>query len=187
MAISKVDGFTMTEEQIAAGRAMERAMKQRGQFAQSSFDAEAMAPKTWIRWVNNKGEEICVIECELQVGPSTTSAQGEGMVVLMCPKCPGESPGNLIVREGNKTLHLDFIERRKAPPWMRVHHDHHMRNDLGQQPSDEDKIPVVSSPERWMCDYCKGWCVRVSGGVAVTDMSGMTQLVVPQGTKIIGR
>jgi hypothetical protein len=42
---------------------------------------------------------------------------------------------------------------------------------------------MVSSPERWQCDYCKAWCVRVTDSIAITDMSGATQIIVDQGTR----
>jgi hypothetical protein len=39
-------------------------------------------------------------------------------------------------------------------------------------------MAVVSSPERWACDYCHSWCVKVQGGIARDDHRGTTQFAV---------
>lgn len=183
MTIHKRDAFQMTPEQRALGKRMWDRTKVQGRLAQSSFNAEENAPKTWIMYVNNKGEEIHTIECELyQVGRA--SDPGEAVVMLhgMCPKC-GET---FITREDNKTLYIDRVKYKEAPKHIRVNWSFHARQKLMRRPRDEDIIAVVSSPERWACDYCKGWVVRVQGGVAYDDHSGCTQLVVPQNVPLIG-
>lgn len=179
---TKRDFFQMTREQKLAGHKAWARAGQHGRLAKSSFDAEANAPKTWIIYVNSKGEEIKTIECELYtVGRYSDSREAIVMLHGMCPKC-GET---FIAREDNKSMSIEFVEHRKAPRHLRVNWEYHCRNHMGREPRDGDKIPVVSSPERWACDYCKGWCVRVQAGVAVDDMRGVTQLVVPVGTPLI--
>jgi hypothetical protein len=183
MTISKRDLFHMTDQQVAAGKSMWRTTSQKGRLAQSSFDAEAMAPKTWIMWVNDKGEEISTIECELYtVGRASNASEGIGMLIGMCPKCGN----NFTVREDNKGMTLDRVAYRKAPKHLRINWQFHCKNVLGKPVMDDDIIPVVSSPERWACDYCKGWCVRVQAGVATTDMSGVTQYTVSGRVPTIG-
>lgn len=178
MGISKRDLFAMNGRQVAAGKDMWRVSGQKGRLAHSSFDAEAMAPKTWIMWVNDKGEENCTIEAELYVqGRKSSPSEGVGMLVIMCPLCHE----NLLVREDNKQLTLDRVPYRKAPKHIRVNWAFHCKNVLGKPVMDDDVIPVVSSGERWCCDYCRGWVVRVQAGVATTDMTGITQLTVDQG------
>lgn len=169
MSVQKRDMFHMNQSQKSAGIKMWSKTKQQGRLAQSSFDAEASSPKTWIMWANSKGEEIAVIECEIQiVGRASDSSEGIGMLLAMCPKC-----GNHIhIREDNKTLYLQYRSYRKASEFLRVHWRWHCINVIGRPPSDNDMIPVVSSDERWTCDYCKEWSVRVYEGVAKSDSTG---------------
>lgn len=183
MSISKRDLFHMTDEQQLAGKEMWQRTGQKGRLADSSFDAEAMAPKTWILCVNDKGEEINTIECELYAVPRASDSREQvGMLIGMCPKCTQ----NFTVREDNKTMTLDRITYRKAPKHLRINWAFHCKNVLAKPVMDEDVIPVVSSSERWVCDYCKEWCVRVQGGIAVVDMTGVTQLTLAQRPPIIG-
>lgn len=183
MSIAKRDLFHMSDAQVRAGKEMWKTTGQKGRLASSSFDAEAMAPKTWIMWVNDKGEEISTIECELYAVPrASDSGEQIGMLIGMCPKCAN----NFTVREDNKAMTLDRVTYRKAPKHLRINWAFHCKNVLGKPVMDDDVIPVVSSSERWACDYCKGWCVRVQGGVATTDMTGVTQLTVGGNMPIIG-
>lgn len=182
--MSKRDIAQMTPEQIAKGRALWKKTSQVGRITGQSVDHEATAPKTWIRYMAPKGQEICVIECELYAVPRTSGAPGEtvGMVVGMCPAC-GES---FIAREDNKSLALGSVEYKRAPAWLRVHWDHRCKQ-LGKPPMDEDRIPLISSGERWACDYCKGWCVRVTEGIAMDDHKGnLPTIVVSMHTPIVG-
>jgi hypothetical protein len=179
----KRDLFHMTPEQVRAGREMWKVTGQKGRLAHSSFDAEAMAPKTWIMWVNNKGEEIHTIECELYVVPRRSGAEEQvGCLIGMCPVC-GE---HFTVTEDNKQMSLDWVTYRKAPKHLRINWAFHCKNVLAKPVMDDDLIPVVSSGERWVCAYKRDWCVRVHGGVATTDMTGVTQLSVSDRTPIIG-
>lgn len=183
MNISKRDAFTMSREQVRAGRHMWQRTSQQGRLARSSFDAEANAPKTWIIYVNSKGEEISTIECELYaVGRASDPTEGLVMLVGMCPKC-GE---NFTAREDNKTIYIERVPYRNAPRHLQINWRYHCKNILGRTFSEADPIPVVSSPERWACDYCKSWCVKVSAGVAVDDHRGVTQITVPMGVPIVG-
>jgi hypothetical protein len=54
----------------------------------------------------------------------------------------------------------------------------------------DDRIPIVSSDEPWLCDYCKAWGCRVQGGIATFDMTRVNRLVVPiaavRGGRVIG-
>lgn len=178
MTISKRDFFKMTRQQATAGREMWRRTGQEGRLAKSSFNAEERAPKTWILYVNSKGEEISTIECELYtVGRQSDPTEGLVMLIGMCPKC-GE---HFIAREDNKTMYVETLRYRQAPKHIQINWDYHCANVLGRRVSDDDKVLVVSSPERWACDYCKGWCVKVHGGVAVDDHRGVTQITVPMG------
>ena len=173
---SKRDIFAMSGSQEQAGRQMWRRTGQQGRFVTSSFDAEAMAPKTWLFYVNSKNELISEpIECELYVVGRLSDA-GEAVVMLhgMCPKC-GET---FIAREDNKTMTVDKVTYARASKRLREQWGRHCRERLGRPPYDADAISVVSSPERWACDYCKGWCVKVYGGVAVDDHKGVTQVIV---------
>lgn len=181
--MTKRDIARQTPEQIAAGRALWQKTEKLGRVTGQSADYEANAPKTWIRYVNPKGEERCVIECELYQVPRTSGAvEMVGMIVGMCPSC-GES---FIAREDNKSLSLGYVDYQRAPKWLRTHWEFRCRQ-LGKPPMDSDKIPLISSPERWACDYCKGWCVKVTEGVAADDHKGnLTQLIVPMGIPTIG-
>jgi len=174
--MSKRDLFHMSDAQVREGRKMWQRTAQKGRLANSSFDAESMAPKTWILYANSKGEEISTIECELYTVPRASNS-GEGIVMLvgMCPKC-GES---FMSREDNKTMNIDYVRYRAAPPFLRVNWKWHCDNVLGRPVSDSDKIPVVSSPERWACDYCRSWCVRVYDGVAKDDYRNTSAISVP--------
>lgn len=181
---SKRNLFHMTSAQAAAGRAMWQRTGQKGRLAQSSFDAEQMAPKTWIMFANQKGEEISTIECEIYVvARASNSREGVAMLVGMCPKC-GE---HFMVREDNKQMDVEYVTFRKAPAFLKVNWQWHCRNALGRQPQDDDRIPLVSSPERWACDYCRQWCVRVTEGVAITDMTGVTQVTVSSRAALIDK
>lgn len=183
--VSKRDAFAMNNHQAKAGREMWKKTSRQGRLASSSFDAEENAPKTWILWANSKGEEISTIECELYiVGRASNTSEAIGMLVAMCPKCAN----HIHVREDNKSLHLDHVAYRKAPAFLRVNWEWHCRNKLGRMPRDSDVLPVVSSGERWTCDYCKQWSVKVKGGIAKNEQNG-AQLYVhsrPTGTVIGG-
>lgn len=181
--IKKRDAFHMTQQQRAVGQQMWKQTGQVGRLARSSFDAESTAPRTWIYYANSKGEELATIECELYTVPRH-SDHGEAVVMLhgMCPKCSE----TFTAREDNKTLMIDYVSIRHAPRHIKVNWSHRCRTVLRRRVSDEDVVPVVSSPDRWACDYCKGWCVRVSGSVAVDDHRGVTQLTVPVNVPIIG-
>jgi len=189
--MSKRDIAHMTPEQIARGRALwaktSKAAQDNsgkyGRLSSQSVDHESAAPKTWIRYMAPKGQEICVIECELYAVPRTSGAiETVGMLMGMCPVC-GES---FIAREDNKSLALGYVEYRRAEAWLRVHWEHRCKQ-LGKPPMDEDRIPLVSSGERWACDYCKGWCVRVTDSIAMDDHKGnLATIIVPVGVPIIG-
>ncbi len=182
MTVSKRDAFHMTEAQMRAGQEMWRKTSQQGRLAYSSFDAEEMAPKTWIMWVGPKGEEISTIECELYAAPRASErAEAVGMLVGMCPRCHN----NFLVREDNKQMSVEAVPYRKAPKHIKINWQFHCKNVLGRPVMDDDKIPLISSAEKWVCDYCREWCVRVQDGIAVTDMSGVTQLVVHQRPTLI--
>lgn len=183
MHISKRDAFAMNPQQVAAGRRLWQRTGQVGRLAKSSFNAEANAPKTWILYANSKGEEIATIECELYtVGRLSDAREAVVMLHGMCPKC-GET---FIAREDNKTMHVDYVTYRQAPKFLKVNWEFHCRTVLGRRVSDLDKIPVISSPERWACDYRRDWCVKVHGGVAVDDYRGVTQISVPVNVPLVG-
>ena len=132
--------------------------------------------------MNSKGELLSnPIECELYIVPRASDAR-EAVVMLhgMCPKC-GET---FIAREDNKTMSIDRITYRQAPKLIREQWERHCRLK-GVRPSDSDKIPIVSSPERWACDYCKSWCVKVHAGMAVDDHRGVSTLHVPSNIPIL--
>lgn len=180
---SKRDFFSMNRGQIAAGKKLWAQTGRQGRLAKSSFDAEANAPKTWLFYVNSKNELIHEpIECELYV-VGRLSNSGEAVVMLhgMCPKCHE----TFIVREDNKTMSVDRISYRQAPKRFREQWERHCRSVLMRQPRDNDQIALVSSPERWACDYCRSWCVKVHAGIAVDDHRGVTQFSVPVGTPLI--
>jgi len=168
MGISKRDLFNMNDRQATAGKQMWRRTQQRGRMVQSSFDAEEMAPKTWILFANPKGEEICTIECELMVvARASDASEGVLMLLAMCPKCEN----HIHVREDNKTMHLEMRPYKKCPAFLQVNWRFHSRNVLCRPFSENDLIPVISSPETWTCDYCKDWRVKVFDGVAKRDRS----------------
>lgn len=183
MTISKRDAFVMTAEQAAAGRKMWQQSGQVGRLVQSTMSAEDTAPKTWIFWVNAPSPNFDTLECELYtVGRASDPTEGIAMLVGMCPKC-----GNhFSVREDNKQMHVDWVTYREASRFLRMHFGRHMRTTMGRDPRDDDKIPVVSSPERWACDYCREWCVRVDRSVARNDYSGVNKIIVDQNVPIIG-
>lgn len=181
--VSKRDLFAMSAQQAQAGRAMWERTKQQGRLAHSSFDAEEMAPKTWIMWVNGKGEELATIEGELYVvARRSDAAEGVAMLTIMCPKCGH----HLLVREDNKEMSVDRVSYRKAPKYARINWAYHCKHVLGRPVMDDDVLLVVSSSERWACDYCREWCVRVQDGIATTDMTGVTQLTISGRPYIIG-
>jgi hypothetical protein len=183
--ISKRDGFSFASKaHIEAGQRMwARTNAARtdtsgksGRLANSSMDAEAAAPKTWIVFKNaHRGEPEAIIECEIYTVPRASDA-GEmvGMLHGMCPKC-GET---FVVREDNKGMTLGWVTYPKSTGHLREQWERHCRDVLKRRPMAEDKIAVISSPERWQCDYCKAWCVRVTDSIAITDMSGATQVIV---------
>lgn len=173
----------MTRQQVDAGRKMWRKTGQQGRLANSSLDAEAMAPKTWIMYVNSRGDEIKTIECELySAGRYSDRTEAVLMLVGMCPKCNE----NFTAREDNKSMTIDYVPFSQAPEHLRINWKFH-NEQIGRRWSAlHDKIPMVSSPERWACDYCKEWCVKVSEGVAVDDLRGVTQFVSHGNVPILG-
>jgi hypothetical protein len=179
----------------AAGRKMWAASSKRGELAASSVDFERNAQKTWIRYVDARGEEKCVIECELYMQASATRG-GElvGMLHAECPCCRN----TVLVREDNKEMSLGSVRFDAAPAWLCVHWRYHMAEKyglrsglvlerLGRLPTDaemmrpprgEDPIPLVSGTNRveepWLCDYCHRWGVNVYEGVARDHDTGRT-------------
>lgn len=183
----KRDLITLTPEQRRNGVAMRARMEQMGTLAPSSFNAELSAPKTWILYVKDgrvAQSHQQVLMCELYGTQGAGDSRGEGMLHGMCPKCCE----TFIVREGNKSMSLDWLEFRRAPEWMQhaylLHHMNDLGRPMGWRPPSDTKIPLVSSPERWMCDYCKSFAVRVSGGVAMDDHRGIGVIYAPQGSLI---
>ena len=178
--VSKRDAFTMTTAQRRAGVAMEHRMRAQGRFAHSSLSAEDTAPKTWILWKNtHKGEEVHTIECEIYSVPRASDAREQVcMLIGMCPVCHE----NFTVREDNKTMSIGWLPYRqmKSIPHLKTNWDYHCKNVLGRRPTENDKVAVISSPERWLCDYCHGWCVKVTDSIAITDMTGATQMYAHQ-------
>jgi len=167
MTISKRDLFQMTPGQLAAGRKMWKHTADDGSIAMSSTDYEMTSLKTWIRYVNSKSEELCVIECEIYHQPNADGV-AVGMLSGMCPKC-----GNcFLVNEGNKTMQLGHVTYRHAPAWLKTHWSFYKRS-LNQIVLEDDKILLVSSPERWACDYCKSWCVKVTENIASDNYKGV--------------
>lgn len=180
--ISKRDAFSFASKtHIEAGRRMWDRSGKMGRLANSSMDAEATALKTWILFKNAyKGEPEAIIECEIYTAPRASDSQeAVGMLHGMCPKC-GET---FLVREDNKSMTLGHVFYKSAKGHLKEQWERHCREELRRRPRDTDKIAVVSSPERWQCDYCKAWCVRVTDSIAITDMSGATQIIVAQGTR----
>jgi hypothetical protein len=174
--ISKRDAFSFqSKAHVEAGRRMWERSGRQGRLANSSMDAEAIAPKTWILWKNShKGEMEAVIECEIHTaGRASDSSEAVGMLVGMCPKCFE----HFTVREDNKAMSLEWVEYRKSKGHLKIEWERHCREVLRRQPRDNDRIAVVSSPERWACDYCHAWCVKVTDSIAITDMSGVTQII----------
>jgi hypothetical protein len=173
----------MNDAQVREGRKMWQRTGQSGRLASSSFNAEANAPKTWLFYVNSKNELMHEpIECELYIiGRMSNSGEAVAMLHGMCPKCHE----TFIVREDNKTMSVERVSYRKAPPRFKEQWARHCREVLLRLPRDNDQIPVVSSPERWACDYCRSWCVKVHAGVCVDNHRGVTQLSVPVGTQLI--
>lgn len=179
--VSKRDAFHMTPEQVRAGRLMEAKMKgPDGRLMKSSNLAEDTAPKTWILFKDaHRGEEVSTIECEIYSVPRASNAnEMVAMLIGMCPKCSE----HFTVREDNKTMSVGWVKYSQLKPsnHLRVNWEYHCKNVLSRRPKDDDEIAVVSSPERWLCDYCHGWCVKVSDSIAITDMSGATQMYAHQ-------
>lgn len=183
--ISKRDGITFTSQaQVQAGRDIWNRSTlaetdpggRNGRLAQTSMNAEDTAPKTWILWKNtNRGEVEAIIECEIYLNPrSSDSSEMVGVLHGMCPKCTE----TFIVREDNKGMSLDWVEFSRSTGHIRAQWTRHCREKFGRKPKSDDRIPVVSSPERWQCDYCKAWCVKVTDSVAITDMTGATQFSI---------
>jgi len=174
--VSKRDGFRFASKSaVDAGRKLWDRSGKQGRLANSSMDAEAIAPKTWILFKNaHRGEPEAMIECEIYIQPrSSDSREMIGMLHGMCPKCSE----TFLVREDNKSMTLEWIEYRKVTGHLKEQWERHCREVLRRQPKSEDKIASVSSPERWLCDYCKAFCVRVTDSIAITDMSGATQII----------
>lgn len=183
MTISKKDAFAMTPEQVAAGQKMWQQTSRQGRVVQSSFNAEDAAPRTWIFWVNAPSPSYDTIECELYiVGRASDPTEGITMLVGMCPRCGN----NFSVREDNKEMHVEWTTYRKAPRFIRMNFERHIKMMEGRMPRDEDKIPLVSSGERWACDYCREWCVRVEKSVARDDYAGVNRIVVDKPVHIFG-
>lgn len=176
--VSKRDLVKMSHEQVNAGRSMWQRTGQVGRLTRHSFNAEDMAPKTWISCVNNKGEEQHIIECELYVqARHSDTSEGVGMLHGMCPLC-GET---FIVREDNKEMTVQYVPYRQAPKFLRQRFSEHVLT-RGRRVSDEMKVPVISSGEPWLCDYCHSWGVRVTAGVAVPDMSRVRRVNIDMST-----
>lgn len=183
--ISKRDAITFrSQQEIQAGRELwartNRALVapeqgRNGRLSNQSMNAEETAPKTWLLWKNaSKGEVQDIIECEIYLNPrASDSSEMVGMLHGMCPKCHE----TFIVREDNKGMTLDWVEFGRSTGHLRAQWSRHCKG-LGRVPKASDKIAVVSSPERWQCDYCKAWCVKVTDSVAITDMTGATQLII---------
>lgn len=180
--ISKKSLINLSKDQVDAGRRLWARSGKQGRLANSSMDAESTAPKTWILFKNaHKGEPEAIIECEIYIQPRASGGvEAVGMLHGMCPKC-GET---FLVREDNKSMTLGWVTYEKSRGHLKEQWERHSREVLRRQPRPEDKIAVVSSPERWLCDYCKGWCVRVTDSIAITDMSGATQLYVQGGMDV---
>jgi hypothetical protein len=176
--VSKRDLVKMSHEQVNAGRSMWQRTGQVGRLTHHSFNAEEMAPKTWISCVNNKGEEQCIIECELYV-QARHSDRSEGVAMLhgTCPICSE----TFIVREDNKEMSVEYVPYRQAPRFLRQQFSEHVLK-RGRRVSEEMKIPVVSSAEPWLCDYCHSWGVRVQAGVAVPDMTRVRRVNIDMST-----
>ena len=68
-------------------------------------------------------------------------------------------------------MHVEMVSYRKAPAFLRINWKHHCQTVLGRPFSDNDLIPMVSSPETWTCDYCREWRVKVYDGIAKRDHS----------------
>jgi predicted RNA-binding Zn-ribbon protein involved in translation (DUF1610 family) len=183
--ISKRDAVTFkSAAQVQAGRDVwnrsSRALTDpsglNGRLANTSMNAEETAPKTWLLYKNaHKGEVQAIIECEIYINHrASDSSEMVGMLHGMCPEC-GET---FIVREDNKGMTLGWVEFGRSTGHLRAQWTRHCREKLGRPPRSDDKIAVVSSPERWQCDYCKGWCVKVTDSVAIRDMTGATQMII---------
>lgn len=181
-------GGRMGEREWAAGRQMESRMMREGRFSGVAVEAEDMAPKTWILWKHaNKGLEVCTIECEIQMTKGS-DGRAEAMLIGQCPVCyrehknaDGTPQVNYFhVQEGNKAMSLDWVTYGKLPPshHLAINWKWHAENKLGRAPASDDKIAVVSSPERWICDYCHSWCVKVTDSIAITDTSGATVMTM---------
>jgi hypothetical protein len=182
--ISKRDifGGQMGEERFAAGRAMEQRMFREGRFQSSTIDSDDLALKTWILWRDGPllpNGKRPTIECEIHRATSRTTP-GRQVVTLhvACPFClmNFNHDSVLLVDEENKPLSVEAVEYGKLP---KSHHmvqqwDEYVVRRFARSARDDDKLFLVSSPDRWMCDYCKGWCVRVQDSIATTDTSGAT-------------
>jgi len=173
--ISKQDIMQLDPVRARAGQRWWQETEQRGRIGRQSVNAEEAAPKTWLLWKNAwQGEVEAVIECEIYIQPRASDPREMvGVLHGMCPKC-GET---FLVREDNKEMALDWVIYRESKGHLRASWAQFCR-ERGRSPRQEDKIAVVSSPERWQCDYCKSWCVRVTDSIAITDMTGATQLYV---------
>src|SRR5262249_12444682 len=96
---------------------------------------------------------------------------------------------NFTAREDNKQMSVDYVPYRKAPKHIRINWAWHCQHVLGRAAVDDEKLPVVSSSEPWLCDYCKEWGVRVHGGVATIDMSRVHRQVfhAPSGIPLLSK
>ena len=178
-------GGRMDSRQFNAGRSMEKRMYQEGKVLGNSMDAEKQAPRTWILWADGPdlpgGRGKPIIECELYAVPrASDSNETVGMLIAQCPVCymHHKQDNYITVREDNKGMSIGTVEYGRLPK------GHHLRDNYaldceakGRQPRSTYKIPMISSPERWQCDYCMSWCVRVTDSVAHTDMRGATQII----------
>lgn len=182
-------GGRMGEREWAAGRAMEARMQREGRFTGSSVNSEDLAPKTWILWKGtNKGLEIATIECEIHMqGRASDPNEAVAMLVGQCPVCLRDhgQVNYFHVREDNKAMSLDWVKYGKLPPssHLAINWKWHCEKVLHRAPASDDKIAVVSSPERWQCDYCHSFCVRVTDSIAITDTTGATMMYVDMQSK----
>lgn len=179
--VSKRDLFHMSSQQATAGRAMWERTKQKGRLCNSSFEAEDMAPKTWIVWRDGPdlpgGRGKPMIECELYVaGRYSNSREGVGMLIGQCPLCTQY----FTVREDNKQMAVEYVLFRKAPRHIKVNWADYCNYKLGKPVMDNDRVPVISSSEPWACDYCRSWCVRVEDGIACNDYSRPRMVIQAQ-------
>ena len=186
-------GGRMSEREWSAGRQMENRMMREGRFTGMSVDTEDLAPKTWILWKHaNKGQEVATVECEIhRQGRASNPNEAVAMLVGQCPVCWRDhgQTNYFHVREDNKSMSLEWISYGKLPPshHLAINWKWHCENKLGRAPASDDKIAMVSSPERWQCDYCHSWCVKVTDSIAITDTTGATVMFMDMSAKTPSR